>query len=803
MANPVLIVPVQLDALVANKNLLNRDGDLRSWQFNYKALSNYTSPQPPAFGNQTGTTAPGVFLHWNLPRALRKGKQDRVSGKIVYPLVPNRWLVVRVHGKDERHCKAWVIESDCPLTDGVKEKLPGFSVEQTSLYAVDPSVIRAWKASPDKLRNTIKLDANANGPKIANIGVTFPLEKGWNERTSKTSFLTSVAPGNAAFSIYYAQNVGVFSMYDDLAGIDKDTVSYLVSGWYSDAGDDILASWQNDKTSADPYAALLQELGWIMQGSSGDKPVQSFYEGVALSINWDRNGAPPENDPLKDVRDNSKLNVSLGNTTIDSFSALIGKQLEMSGKPAQNAKLLRAFQYDLLPLLNKVHGDVILENRIRQEWFSPEQGATKWMIAGKGSKDGEAVEISPDEIAWLTQLNIGQEKFDAGVQELSNLQWQLHAAWWKLGRNPEKFPNTKITSQQLRDFINPSNKNGITTRVIQQASKLSTLKRAVPSPKWEGNKKPEDAFADGITAFAKERKLGDNKLLKATNGPRYWKAANPVLTISGLEPSAAADPDEVLKVRSSANLITGLSCADKKITGDVLSKAIPLPAGSNTLPEICLRLLSEFFLIDPSNAAALAKAAGITEAQLSGIMQKHDAQAYSGILPSNDLQPWSQPWEPIFVEWQVNYKHIPFSTGDQANWNFNGDDYSYTAQNDFSKNKGRSIGGISLLGSHPQTLFRKRLKEYLQKYKNASLDEINTWITATDGWKFIAQELTGFHELLAYRDVRLFRRPGSNEAIGDEKIPLAALTGFPTEASATNVYQPVRVRNVPYLPNGE
>lgn len=798
MSTEPLIVPVQLDALVVNKGVLGTHGDFRHWPFNYNALQSFKSPEPPAFSGTTGKPSPGIYLHWNLPRALRSGTQDRPTGKINYPLVPNRWLLVRVHGTNERQCTGWVIESDCPFTGGVKEMLPGYDVARTSQYPVNAAIISAWKQSPDKLRNTVDLDPETNGPQHVNMGIAFPLE-GWAERTSGTSFLTAATPGNPAFSIYYAHNTGVFSMHDELKGIGNTSVSYFLTGWYSDAGDDVLGTWQKEKDAAAAYSALLAQLDW-KEATAGSKTAdRSYYQGMALSIAWDANGAPPANDPLQAVEDSGKLNVSLGNTTVDAFSAMIGKQLEVSGKSTQPAKFLRAFQYDLLPLLNTVNGDALLDERIRQEWFRPEQGGTKWTIATKENSDAPTV-LTDNESKWLNELNAQQEKFDRELKVLSALQWQLHAAWWKLGRDPD-MSGEEISNEELEHYLDPSNASGITAQVMQQMQVVNGLSRSIPQADWNNAQNPEAALATGINAFAATKKLDASKTLKAVAAPRHWKASDPVMTISGLEPSPAADPDETLTVRYSSELISALNCSGKKADSGNLPKELNGFLSKATLPAVCAPLFTEFLLCDATNAVVLAKSTGIAAKELEAAISAHNAQSYSGTLPSLGLSAWSQPWEPIFAEWQVSYSHIPFGSNDALNWQFNGNDYTYDANNRSADTQDRVVSGVALLSSHPQTLFRRKLKEFLLKYTNTSLDEVKKWIDATDGWKFIAQELTGFHDRLAYRDGRLFRRPNSKEKTGKTDTPLAALAGF--SSGAGSGYHAPSVRNVPLLPNGE
>src|SRR5436189_2625343 len=94
-----LIVPVHLDAwVVPPGNTFNP-----VWYYaSYDALSRFQSPVPDAFDpNSVSSPTIGVHLHWALPDALTHGVKPAGDAKapIQFPLVPNRWLVVRFETK--------------------------------------------------------------------------------------------------------------------------------------------------------------------------------------------------------------------------------------------------------------------------------------------------------------------------------------------------------------------------------------------------------------------------------------------------------------------------------------------------------------------------------------------------------------------------------------------------------------------------------------------------------------------------------------------------------------------------------
>jgi hypothetical protein len=808
---------MQLDALALNQGVQSRDS-FRWWQFNYLSLQHYSSPET---ASNTGTVKQGIFLHWTLPEALRNGVQNS-DGNIEYPLVPNRWLIARFTGTNPRVASAaWVLESDCPKPTG--------STYDTSLtigYLLDPTIVQMWQASNDSYRKNFSAPTK---PQVANIGIAFPLAQGWSERSASTMFLTAVSPGNHVFPIYTQHNMGVFSFYDALTGIDNDIVSYLVTGWYSDPQQDILASWQKNTSSATPYQDLLQQLQWTVAGDSTTQANATLYEGMVFSIPWQRTGnAPgtppagstaPNTDPLQAVRNSGLLNVSIGNTTVDAFQALVAQQFKTKGYDPSVAALLEAFQYDMLQLLNQPNGDAILAERIRQEWYQSKQGGYSWDIVDAQSDGSTSTELTDAEAAWLLQLNIDQSNLDQAVQQLYSLQWNLQAFWYRLGwlsdvANTAVLPQgvTNLTqyTTALQTQLDGSISGTLANQVITQITNIQALMKKVPQPNWTGAQTDSDAYQNGIDSFAQSKNLDPKKVLKSSTGPRYWKPNNPVVMISGVEPPATIDPDAELPVRLQNNLVTGFKIdATHTVNTSTVGSIIPMPANLGTLPSPIPSLIQEYFFLDPAGASSIAAATGQSVNTVTGLMTAHDPNVYQGTLPSQDLTLWQQPWQPMFVEWELSYNYIPYLTNALPSWTFDGTDYHFTPGTGTpALESTRSIKGISLLSPHAQFVFGERLKDFLNKYgSTGDLQNLYDWIEQIDQWQFVSQELTGFNELLALHDDRAYRDSSAQDTIKTPSgpYPLPDLLGN-TGIAPPGIYTLPdkyggQVNSVPYFTN--
>jgi hypothetical protein len=798
----VLFVPMTLDVLLANPALIARDR-FRVWKYSYVNLGDDTfhSPAPLGFDSSFDTIHAGAYLHWNLPRSLRSSSQ---SDSAEFPLVPNRWLIVRIYrdaqGKNQQ--KAWVLESDCPNPNA----------EGASLFMVSDAVVAEWANSKEPNRKaalpvpiSAATDTKAN---TVNIGMAFD-QATWNEKAANNLFLTAVAPGNLDFCAYMPFNEGVFSFYDDLADAPANTtLSYMVTGWYSDPSADIIAIGVHSFTGRSSISDVLAALNWTVANNADPGNItSSLFSGLAMELLWNSGAnSPPSPDQLEDVRATSNMTVAIANTGVDAFSTLIGQQLKTLPGYTDTAKiieLLRAFHYDLLPLLNNINGDALLAERVRQEWFSSKHGGTKWKIVADAPKNGTTPDISsgtltPDEQMWLLQLNKDQKDLDDAVGELYQLQWDLNAVWWKSGYMnatvQQMAPNqTGIEASDLAQFLDPNNSSSTLSKVLDKLASINELSAKVPQPIYLDGVNAQDAFLNGVSAFAKQRNIAAGKSLKAVAQPRFWMPNNPNVLISGVQPSDITDPDASLTVRTSSQLISSFGAPGTSVTISAIESIIPQLMNTGSLPSGVTDIYNEFFLLDPSNSSQIAFKMGLDPSIINPVMTKHNITDYnSGVLPAIVLDAWSQQWNPLYIEWEIIHTPVPFewiadpTTGIRTrNWSFNGTDYDLKSSVS-GVGDAETLSGRSLLSPHLRFSFGARLKKFIDQYGDpgTGLKKLYDEIANTDNWKFLSQELVNLNEYLIQRDARPFRRPTAESFTKDGKnILFEKVIGFPDSTS--------------------
>lgn len=737
-----LSVPIELDVLSVNRAVLKRD-TFRLWPFEYTNMEDYQSPEPTAFDNQQDVLEEGIRLSWSLPRALRSGKE--VAGGIEFPLVPNRWLIVR-YIPNMSHAMAWVLESDCPVTDDTPTELAW----QASKYLVDTKMFTKWN-NLELGGNRAVFQAKNNSTKMPylsekgylQIGIPFLLDN-WEELGKEAMFLTALAPSNTEFSVYTKHCSNVFSFCDELEGIDKGEVSYFVTGWYSDATKDILQLREKDED----FNALCQRLKWKIKDSTEDS-VRSLYSGYAFSVPWDRNGKAPQEDKLANyINKESYVGIAVGHNSIDAQAALIGNRLS-DGRDDEEAErtsaFLRMFQYDMLSELDKPGGDVLAEQAAHTAGFASSSGGTRWEIRRRESTGENAslpLELTREEQDFLAKVNRDQQALDTTKAVLADCQWRVNAAYWKQGHlNAIDTKLAGLNGQELNqrfdELLDSANPHSLVNRMKKLENDVKNLMSRLPHSSDNA-----DEYQNNISAFSKGN-IRQEYVLYPVAKARYWNATDPVIAIGGVKPPHELQ-DEELYVRSPEELVQSISREGQIIRGESILPSNPVTKNKSLLPNGVPELFHEFLLLE--------------EIMREGLNQQESHINIEGKLPEKGLKPWSQPWEPMYVEWKAEYRHVPHTDG---NWKFDGTDYHLT-DHPTAEKRTTIVGGRAVLSDHETRIFASRLEAFAKEHKEDWKD-LPSWIEQIGNWNIMTQQMSGFYAQLSQRDIRTYRSSISEE----------------------------------------
>ncbi len=422
-----LVVPIACDALVVNEKVSS--DEFRRWRMNFFQLDRYQDPKPNAFEGEIQEPfkrvsdeadeiykgeEQGIYLHWKMPVALKKGKPNDKSRKIEFKHLPNRWLIIR---KQDADYKSWLIRSD------EFHKIQG---KGSTFYKTKNKDVEIGK-----LGNSNEL---VDGDDI----FSNPAGKQYIQKLDAMGF------GDPGFLAYQPLVNDIFSFHDnDLEGIDVHPRSYFIVGWYSNKEKEALHG---------DIEALLKEYDWNIAEGKLKEGARSLYYCRIYDVKWK---------DFKSPKDEIKFaHVSLGNHPVDALIALF------QDLSPEKKELLKAFLYGDLPLLNNTGGRTLLEQEIRRKWFSQKHAGSQWSIELK-DKNIVFPNITEDQKKALEQLNIQQNIVEKEKQNLYAYKRLLHEANWRLS---QKEVNGAILISQGNPLT------GLKDEVIKQQGKYNRSK---------------------------------------------------------------------------------------------------------------------------------------------------------------------------------------------------------------------------------------------------------------------------------------------------------------------------------------
>lgn len=599
-----LLVPMNIQAAVVNDPVLAGVAFTEA-SYNYENLSTYLSPAPAPFDASGGKPKKGVHLHWELPAAFRNGTQADENAPLEYPLVPNRWLILRYwpgQSTAHRQLKAWVVLADYLGNDGANSYVQPSGPQQ---------------GQPTRLGKVVSL-GNFTEP-------------------GNALHLQAVAPGNSSFSVYRPNVKNVFSFTDDgsdnagnplLTGPNQTIYfSYVVVGWFSDPSKDPLqgvsgaAAWAEKMgelqwvTTPFPFAIAgasppqkafgLQGYGDVsaqfpkgqnltVTGSSGNDgsyaiaddpvydptydhltlpvdremasaladgyilppgapaswPTTTLIHGLIYNLAWQNDTVPerPNSSP-QDVARNVRL--AAGNSSIDALAAMVVAEASEEGvTPDQalaQALALEAFQTGMMATLNQADGSAQVNMKLRQQWFGEEDGGVFWSLVANTAVDPQAAPDATQQ-TWLAALNYFQQGHDREARILTRMQERLYMDWWRVQRINNGYMPPNVPDQVWNGSMEgqilaalPDEAAAVKAQRANVAAWGARISALVAAPPSSPDK---DGKINGIQT--PQQPTPPQALeLKASKLGRFYRPNDPVLLISGLGASQSQNgPDQ-------------------------------------------------------------------------------------------------------------------------------------------------------------------------------------------------------------------------------------------------------------------
>ncbi|KAI1359327.1 hypothetical protein F5Y08DRAFT_84315 [Xylaria arbuscula] len=591
----------------------------------------------------------GVYLHWMLPRVYRSGvaatgesNVDNVgeglppaedSSAPQFHSIPSRWLVIRRLRESVPDYKtigvneyeAWVIESDKQRKLGDPTK-PGNLPKDIDLQVEVAPFISA------PLNQTVNINEQAE----VFIGSKTPMGQ-WTEPGDERSPVTVLNGGNMLFPDYQYHNANVLSVLDnfeynsggDVKYMQSATADYYVIGWHTSTVQDPFTI--NDETTTRSQRLQTFQMGLSEKSKDGAswskllKSGQTVCHGAMYTVEWDQDKRPQNIPADKLCDDLQKLSpISFGTTALDSLLAYVkAQQAHETDEALKNVMIaIVNIQKYLLVDEDTVDGHDKAEDLLYNTNFDNLSGGSRYHIAG--ATDPTKPTGKPDQsiIDYLASLNQEQRLLDALDRCEERIRWNIFSIWWgyvSRGTKP-----TETDQQNTKKLLDP----------------LVRLRDNLASKRTNSQTKK-----DTVLGKPEIRDLIDSKAISVTALPNFHTQQDPTLIVGHIQSAWPYDWLDQLLVRVNTDITTWGSDGKPDVGDGIdLSK---LPEGiQNTVSA----LIKEFIELGKDDD-------GDT---LPGIMPLyHDIEP--GQTTARDDWGHTQPFFPLFLEWEAEYAHIDYT----------------------------------------------------------------------------------------------------------------------------------------------
>ncbi|MCX4678570.1 hypothetical protein OG413_25230 [Streptomyces sp. NBC_01433] len=604
----------------------------------------------------------GIYLQWELPTALRTGLGVPlpVTGGLApvqtgeFPLIPNRWLVIRRAFATTETVKQqtlhWLIRADTPVPDD--NGGPGGGRSETTPAAVLPG-------PPGEDTGTYPTQAEYGVAYPITVGSTIPAEPHPWQGTGDPLFLTANSTGLPEFSSYQPYHQNILSFHDQFtdltatqqalgAGKRELTVSYLVVGWYSHQTSDAL----NPGTAK--LRDTLTEFGWELPGTEDPTVTGTVYAGTVLGVPWKEDLDPGRYQPLiagpdpfsLDARpDPAQVGMTIGQSSMEACAAAVTRSNLLT---PEEARLFSAFQHHLLDApANPGLPDHTDEADVFQHALQYGEHACAFVAAAGGHRwrliDPSTTPLTTEQETAaarirqkLVPLNEAQTQYEVSDGQCRDLLTTLKGLWWismyYTDDGPQEADAAAVTALQKE----------LTQRVTGRQNLLAKL----------------NTLAAGIRKDLATGKLPHQ--LQPTPGAPFLRAANPAVVLRNLRACRrTTDPDGYLG-------------------GPLPVRRPPAPTG----PPLPVYDMLKPLLTPPALACVTPLAQefdALVDKVIQGVGNRNincasvRGSTGTGLLagaPATDpyTRWWNQPWKPAFLEWAADLypSHLSKSTQSAA-----------------------------------------------------------------------------------------------------------------------------------------
>ncbi|KAK3320291.1 hypothetical protein B0T19DRAFT_493319 [Cercophora scortea] len=349
--------------------------------------------------------------------------------------------------------------------------------------------------------------------------------------------------------------------------------------------------------------------------------------GAMYNVQWDRE-AKPKKVPADDFATqlNNTLPLAVGTTPMDALTtyARAHKLIDPTGTPRQLEEYISKLEQHLLARDDGVEAQQQAADLLYNWNYLRVDGGQVWNVAGKN--DSERPVGTPDVLSTLRDINKLQQLLDAVVRTTARLRWELFAEWWKVVTSPKKDhdpDNTKTLVKGLQDRI-----------------------EALVTRRDELEKEIKDLAGPDET----KRKVQPGAR------PPFYQQRDPTLLVGGVKSGWPLDYLDELQIRLESQTVTAG-------TGDPVWASFDtevLPKLPDNLGPVIQSLVTEFIALRPETTSEPVLSDNISIPLFHDRLSHRRGDKIVADGPWRDRWEETQPWFPLFLEWEIEYHHIPF-----------------------------------------------------------------------------------------------------------------------------------------------
>lgn len=582
----------------------------------------------------------GIYLSWMVPRAYRSGvastretpdaNENADNSAPQFRDAPVRWLVIRTIDMDtvspstardyipELH--AWVVESDRRWSIDELDETVDLQVD------VSPFIDPGTTSDPD-------IDSQAE----VFIGLRADAVD-WEEQADAPRVPMSLLnSANHLFPDFQPHNSNVFSMVDSFDYLDADQVlqrldgaiaNYYVIGWHVDETKDLF--YIPSSSTPPTQGEIIAELNMTFS-SPPSAEVTAFLastdsarllcHGAMYNVVWSSTTKPESIADKQSAILNNAMPVAVGTTPLDALLTYV--QAHKGIDPGDIAEL----EEDILRLQALLLAQSDTVDAVREAADELGAGNYERMAAGihyhfAGEEGAPPTIPTESQVTQLRGLNQMQYALDVAGRTAAQKQWELFACWWKYVSDVDK--KDKDIEGQYQDEA-----AGLSSDIKLFQQRMLQLQDEI------------DKAKSGMT-------------VKAGVIGGAFQTRDPTLLVGGIESGWPYDYLDNLLVRLQTQVVAAVSAApDSPDWRDFIHTTVSkLPT---RLQDAATALLQEFPLLSSYDGGTPPEGAALP------LYHDHGADHGDGSQgPARDQWNETQPWFPLFLEWEAEYTHIPF-----------------------------------------------------------------------------------------------------------------------------------------------